>query len=441
MTIILVTTNTKRGSIMKKFLSNYKSTIILLVALIVGAAVGLIFKEKATALKPFGDIFLNLLLVVIVPLIFLTITTSVAKMKQPKRLGKIVASIIFVFVITSIVAVLIGFLSTYFIKLVNPEDTEKIKEAFVEEETEKSEEEMTILDRTVDLLTVNDFSKLLSRNNLIALLVASVIFGVAMNMSKEKAEPVLKVLISANEIINNIIKIIMYYAPIGLGCYFAAVIGELGSSIAVGYLKTFVIYFVVAILFYIIMYSLYVFVAGGKRGLKLYWKNIIPATLTSLATCSSAACIPVNIEGAKKMGVPEDIAETTIPLGTSFHKDGSIIGSVFKIMFLVCLFGTSLNTVGSVFSILGVALLATLLVTAVPIGGGTISEMLIITMMGYPVAALPILTIIATIIDAPATMLNVVGDSASSMMVARIVDGRDWMNEKDFKEEKETVNV
>lgn len=128
------------------------------------------------------------------------------------------------------------------------------------------------------------------------------------------------------------------------------------------------------------------------------------------------------------MGVSSDIAETTIPLGTSFHKDGSIIGSVFKIMFLVCLFGTSLATTGDVMGILGVALLANLLITAVPIGGGTISEMLIITMMGYPIAALPILTIIATIIDAPATVLNVIGDDVSSMMVARIVDGREWIN-------------
>ena len=157
---------------MKKFLSNYKSTIILLVALIVGAVVGLIFKEKATVLKPLGDIFLNLLLVVIVPLIFLTITTSVAKMKQPKRLGKIVGSIIFIFVMTSIIAVLVGFVSTYFIKLVNPEDSAKIVEAF-EEETEETQEDLTIAERTVNLLTVNDFSKLLSRDNLIALLVFS----------------------------------------------------------------------------------------------------------------------------------------------------------------------------------------------------------------------------------------------------------------------------
>ena len=96
---------------------------------------------------------------------------------------------------------------------------------------------------------------------------------------------------------------------------------------------------------------------------------------------------------------------------------------------LVCLFGTSLATAGDVIGVLGVALLANLLITAVPIGGGTISEMLIITMLGYPVAALPILTIIATIIDSPATMLNVVGDTVSSMMVTRVVDGKNWLKE------------
>lgn len=414
---------------MKKFLSNYKSTIILLVAIIVGAIVGIVFKEKATILSPLGDLFLNLLLVIIVPLIFLNITTAISKMKQPKRLGKIIASIIGVFVITSIIAVLVGFASTYFVKLVDTEDGEEIKASLEEVVDDETAEEMTIADRTVNLLTVNDFSKLLSKDNIIALLVFSVMVGIAINMSGEKGEPFRKVLESANDVIGNIVKIIMYYAPIGLGCYMASFIGTFGSSIAVGYLKTFLIYLIVSIAFYFIMYSIYAFIAGGKRGVKAFWKNVIPATVTAMGTCSSAACIPVNIESTKKMGVPTDVAETTIPLGTSFHKDGSIIGSIFKIMFLVGLFGTSLATAGEVMGVLGVALLANLLITAVPIGGGTISEMLIITMMGYPAAALPILTIIATIIDMPATVLNVVGDDVSSMMVARIVDGKDWNKE------------
>lgn len=414
---------------MKKFLSNYKSTIILLVAIIVGSIIGIIFKEKATILSPLGDLFLNLLLVIIIPLIFLNITTAISKMKQPKRIGKIIGSVLLVFVITSVIAVLIGFASTYFIKLVNTEDGEKIKASLEEvtttEETD-SEDDITIADRTVKLLTVNDFSKLFSKDNTIALLVFSIIVGIAINMSGEKGEPFRKVLESANSVMENIVKIIMYYAPIGLGCYMASFIGTFGTSIAVGYLKTFLVYLVIAILYYFIMYSIYAFIAGGKKGFKAFWKHVIPATVTAMGTCSSAACIPINIESTKKMGVSDDIAETTIPLGTSFHKDGSIIGSVFKIMFLVGLFGTSLATAGDIFWVLGIALLANLLITAVPIGGGTISEMLIITMMGYPVAVLPILTIIATIIDMPATVLNVIGDDVSSMMVARIVDGKEW---------------
>lgn len=414
---------------MKKLLSNYKSTIVLLVSIIIGAIVGFIFKEKATVLSPLGDIFLNLLLVVITPLIFLTITTSISKMKSPKRLGKIVGATFLVFIITSIIAVLIGFASTYFIKLVKPEDGEKIKQSLQEttdEETQENEE-IGILKRTASLLTVNDFTKLLSKDNIIALLVFSIIFGLSINITGEKAKPVVDFLESANEIINNVVKLIMYYAPIGLGCYFAALVGSFGEMIVVGYLKTFVIYTIVSILYYLIIYSIYAFVAGGKKGIRLYWKNVLPATATALGTCSSAASIPVNIECSKKIGVPEDVAETAIPLGTSFHKDGSIIGSVFKIMFLVCLFGMNVSTGTGILGILAIALVSTLLVTAVPIGGGTISEMLIITMLGCPTAALPILTIIATIIDAPATMLNVVGDTASSMMISKIVDGKNWL--------------
>ena len=261
---------------------------------------------------------------------------------------------------------------------------------------------------------------------MIALIVFSVLFGISINISKEKGQKLLEVLDSANNVLQSFIKIIMYYAPIGLGCYFAALVGTFGAEIAIGYGKTFILYTVVAVLFYAIFYSLYAFIAAGSKGFYAYWKNIIPATLTALATCSSAASIPVNTNCAKKIGVPEDIADTTIPLGTSFHKDGSIIGSVFKIMFLVYLFGSNVSTG----KILGIALLATLLVTAVPIGGGTISETLIITMLGFPLASLGMLTIIATIIDPPATMLNVVGDSASSMLVARIVDGKNWLKNK-----------
>lgn len=413
---------------MKKFIKNYKSTLILIISIIVGFIIGIIFKEKASILSPLGDIFINMLLVVVVPLIFLTITASISRMKSPKRLSKIMVTTIITFIVTSLIAVLVGFLFTYKSDLVDASKIDEIKSSFTEN---TQVQDLNILERTSKMLTVSKFSDLLSADNLIALLIFSIIFGIAINMAGSKGNKAKEVLGSFNEVIMKVVKIIMYYAPIGLLCYTASMVGTFGSVIAVGYLKTFIIYTIVSLLFYFIVYTIYAFIAGKREGVKRFWKNVIPATVTSIATCSSSASIPVNSECAKKIGVPDDIAETVIPLGTSFHKDGSIIGSVFKIMFLVSLFGTNISSIGGISKILVVALVATLLVTAVPIGGGTISEMMILTMMGYGTGALPILTIIATIIDAPATMLNVVGDLSNSMVVARVVDGKNWIEKKD----------
>lgn len=405
---------------MKKIWKNYKSTIILLLSIIIGTIIGLIFKEKACVLSPLGDIFLNLMFVVIVPLIFLTITSSIIKMENPKRLGKIMITILIVFAVMSIIAALIGVASSYTIKLIDSKDINNLTNLLNQDAV--ISEEVNILQKTANLLTVNDFYKILSKDNIIAILVFSIIFGFAIRKSKDKGKKVSELILSLNEVVMNIVNIIMYYAPIGLGCFIATLIGSYGSVIAIGFLKTFIVYTLVCIFIYVFVYSAYVLLVSGKKGLKAYWKNIIGPSTTALATCSSAATIPINIKYTKEMGVPSDITETTIPMGTSFHKDGSVVGSAFKIMFLIYLFGKDIN----ILTILGVSLLSTLLITAVPIGGGTISEMFILQILGFPPTALPILSIIATIIDAPATVLNVVGDSCSSLIVARIIDGKNF---------------
>ncbi len=423
----------------KSFLKNYKMMLLLILAMIVGAIAGLIFKEDAMIVKPLGDLFLNMLFIIIVPLVFLTIALAVAKIKHPKRLGKIMGSTVIIFLITSVIAVGIGFLSTYFTPLVDQGDTSAIKELFDGEVA--SDTDLNFLERTVQLISVDDFTGLLSKENVVALLVCALIVGFAMRMSGEKAEPLLKVMESAHSVVFNFIKIIMYYAPIGIACYFASYVGSFGASIATGFLKTAIWYAVVALLYYVIMYTLYAFLSGGMKAVKVWWSNILPSTFTALATCSSAACIPINIDSAKKMNVSEDVAETTISLATNLHQDGSMIGSVFKIMFLVCLFGTDVGNAGTIGQILVTALVASLLISAVPIGGGTISEMVIISMMGYPVAALPVLTMIATVIDAPATALNAVGDTSCALLVSRVVDGKDWVttnHEENIPEAKVT---
>ena len=349
-------------------------------------------------------------------------------MDSPKRLGKIMSRIILSFVIMSFIAALIGIGVTKSFTLVTGNDKNVME---LLQDDVKIDSDLSLLERTASLLTVSDFNLLLSKDSIIPLLVISIIFGLALRKSGKKGEAVKNVLISLNDVVLNVVNIIMYYAPIGLGCYFAALIGTYGKSIAIGFLKTFLIYTITCVFVYFVLYSLYILMAGGFKTLKRYWQNILAPTVTALATCSSAASIPVNVKATRKMGISSDIAEATIPMGTSFHKDGSVIGSVFKIMFLVYLF----NAHPSIWTILGISILATLLITAVPVGGGTISEAFILGALGMPPAALPILTIIATVIDAPATVLNVVGDSASSIMVGRMVDGPNFLKDPITNEE------
>ena len=391
---------------MKKVWKNYKSSIFLIISIIIGTIIGIIFKEKTNKIKALGDLFINMLTCIVIPIVFLNITISIGKMNKPKRIGKVLITTFIVFLATSIISALLGIIASNITPLIT--GTKIISET-------TTPEKINFLDKFANTLTVSNFNELLSVNNMIALILASIIFGIALNKTKETKT--LELLESLNNIVQKIVNIIMLYAPIGIGAYFAVLVGNFGGNITSGYIKTFIIYLIVSIFIYFIIYGFYAYIVGGKEGIKRYFKYIITPTITALSTCSSAASIPSNTEAAQNIGVPSDIASAVIPLGTNFHKDGSIIGNAFKIMFLVYLFNLDITFT----KVLLVALLSTLLITALPIGGGTIAEMFIISILGAPISALPMLTIIATIIDAPATVLNVVGDSASSMLVTYLL--------------------
>ena len=141
---------------MKKIIKNYKSYFILIGSILLGTIMGLIFKEKASIVSPLGDLFLNMLLVIVVPLIFLTLSTSIGKMKQPKRIGKILVTVILVFIFTSIVSVFVGLGTSKMFKLVDIKDTNSIKEVLLNDDVIE-QEDVNFLQRTVDTISVNDF--------------------------------------------------------------------------------------------------------------------------------------------------------------------------------------------------------------------------------------------------------------------------------------------
>ncbi|WP_042352809.1 dicarboxylate/amino acid:cation symporter [Bacillus massiliigorillae] len=414
---------------MRNFFNNYKMTLLLLLGIIIGGIAGVIFGPKASVVKPFGDLFLNLMFMIIVPLVFFSIASAIANMTEMKRLGKIMGSILLVFFVTATIAGVIGIIGVSIVNPLEGTDTTAIKELMTTSDVDPAVEEVTFLDKLVQTVTVSDFSNLLSKSNMLQLIIFSILFGLATAFAKEKGKPIASFLSSGTEVMMKMVSFIMYYAPIGLGCYFASVIGDLGASILEGYARVFVLYLVITVIYFVGFFTLYAYFAGGKLGIQVFWKNVLPPSVTAVATCSSAASIPVNLDSTKKMGVPTDIAETVIPLGANTHKDGSVLGGVMKVVFLFALFGKDMTSVSSLLSILVVSFLVGAVMGAIP-GGGMIGEMLILSIFGFPVESLPIIAVISTIIDAPATLLNSTGNTVCAMMVTRLVEGKDWLKKK-----------
>lgn len=406
---------------LKRIWKNYRFTILLFLSIIIGSIIGLIMKEDAKVLKPIGDIFLNLMFTIVVPLVFVTISSSVSSMFDLKRLGKILGVMFCIFFGTSLVAALFMLFS---VKLVDP-----VGGAQIIVEAGEMVQKVSIGERIVEAITVSDFSELLSRSHMLPLIIFSILFGIGVSTLGRNGEKLSELLNIASAVMMKVVHIIMYYAPIGLCGYFAALIGEFGPSLVGSYARSFILYCVVGILYYFIFYTIYAYLAAGKRGVKQFYKFIISPTATAFATQSSLATLPTNLDCAKNIGIPKDIRDVTLPIGSTMNMHGSVLGSILKISFLFSVFGRSFTGFDTYFTALLIAVLSGVVMSGIP-GGGLIGEMLIVSLYNFPAGAFAIIATIGIIIDAPATALNVVGNPAASMLITRVLEGKDWLIKK-----------
>lgn len=400
---------------------HYKFPIILLSSIILGSIIGLILGEKATVLKPLGDIFLNLMFTIVVPLVFLTISSAVSSMVDMKRLGKIIGNMLIVFIITGIIAsiIMIGTVTIF-----PPAQGVNLELPQAEEIAP-----LSTGDQIVAALTVTDFPLLISRRNMLPLILFAIFFGVCVSLLGEKGKKVGDALNILSEVFLKMVSLIMYYAPIGLGAYFAALIGDFGPELLGSYARAMVVYYPICIAYFFVAFFFYSYYAGGKDGVTVYFKNIFPVVITSLATQSSIATLPVNLETTEKMGVPKDIRDIVLPIGATAHMDGSCLSAILKISFLFGLFDMPFEGIGTFVTAILISVLSGVVMSGVP-GGGLIGEMLIVNLYGFPMEAFPIIATIGYLVDPPATMINVTGDTVASMMVTRMLEGKDWLKKR-----------
>ncbi|MGL5949768.1 MAG: dicarboxylate/amino acid:cation symporter [Aeromonas sp.] len=404
---------------MRSFFKIYGFSSFFLAAMFVAGSLGAYFGEATIAVKPIGDMFLNLMFVVIVPLVFFSIVNAVSGNEHGHKLGNILTVTALVFITTALLASLVGYGGVMLFNPVEGIDSQALMAAFpLSNEAPKPLGEML-----VNMFTVSEFYQLFTKAHLLPLIVFAFLFGIAINLSGSAATPVRHFMRAMNQVCLKLVNLIMYAAPLGLGCSFAYTIGMLGGSILTGFFNAFVLYTVLALLYYAIFYSLYALVAGGRAGVKTFWRNIITPSLSAIATASSAACISVNLVAAKDIGVSEDVADLVVPLGANTHKDGSVIGGAVKIAFIMSLMGQSLGGVEMFLLIIGLSFLVGVVMGSIP-GGGLTGETLICTMLGLPAGMIPILAVIGNIIDIPATLVNSSGNVACAMLVERFSKGK-----------------
>lgn len=404
---------------LNRFLKNYASIVLLLGGISLGSILGLVYGKDIEVIKPLGDIFLNLLFSAIIPLIFFTISSSIANLERTEKLGKLFFIVMAVFLTTVVISAIIMIGGV----LIFP----------IHQEAMLSTTPLEIIktgatgSQITQLFTANDFSDLLSRKNMMALMVFSFLIGFATLHSGEKGKDFSRFLNSGNEVMKQLLHLIMKVAPVGLGAYFAYQVGVFGPQLFGAYAKPIALYYGVGFFYFLVFFTFYAFLAGGKNGILLFWKNNVAPALTALGTCSSIASIPANLEAAEKMKIPNYIKNVAIPLGAPLHKDGSAMAAVIKIAVIFAIFGRDFTEPNVLLLALGITVIVSIVEGGIP-NGGYIGEVLAITVYGFPMEqALPAAMIIGTLVDPLATLLNANGDLVSSMLITRFSEGKKWI--------------
>jgi len=405
---------------MNSFYDNYKGIIWLLAGITIGSVAGIVFGEKVNVLKPIGEIFLNLLFTAVIPLVFFSIASAIGNLKDTNKLSRMMLVMTLVFLATVLISASLTILAVKIFPI-----HEQMTAAPLTEKIDKK----PFGDQLTQLLTTGEFFELLSRKSMLAMIIFSVLTGFATLRSGAAGNAFSGFLNAGNEVFKQVFILIMKLAPVGLGAYFAYQVGVFGPQLFGTYARSLGIYYGTGIFYFIFLFSFYAFVAGGVKGIKKYWKNNIIPSATALGTCSSIANIPANLNAAEKMNIPAYIAQVTIPLGATLHKDGSSISSIIKMAVVFALFGKGFDSMETIVLAMGMTVLVSIVEGGIP-NGGYVGELLFISAYGFPPEALPPAMIIGTLVDPLATLLNSTGDTVAAMLVTRFTEGKNWLATK-----------
>lgn len=408
---------------------NYRFLGILIGAMVLGALFGAFFPKAAAFIQPLGKVFINMMFCIVVPLVFGSISSSVAGNKSKKRAGKILGTTVAVFVVTGAIAAVIMFI---LMKIFPP-----VLSAWTNVQAEEVGEHATIGQMVVNFFTAEDFVGLLSRKAMLPLIVFSLLFGFATNAVEHGEGTVTRFLRGLTNVMLKFVQIITYYAPVAFFAIFAGLMADYGPQlVSESYGRALLVYYPLCLIYLFTAFPLFAWFGGGRGAVSTMFRHIARPAVVSLGTCSSVATIPTNMDVAEETGISKDVSDIVVPLGATMHMDGSCFSCVLKIAFVLGVLGNEMSWSKLPFIVL-VAVLSSVGMSGVP-GGGYIGEYIICSIF-FPEQmdlAFPILVAIGNLVDPPATMINSAGDYVVSYIVSRFVDGKGWLQKKLSRQEE-----
>lgn len=401
---------------MLKFNKKPSLTALILIALVLGFIAGFLLQNHADFavkyIQPIGDIFLNLLKFIVVPLVLLSIICGIISMKDVTKLGKLGVRTLVYFMLTTVFAVSLGLVLSTLMKNIFP--VIEIPRNGSAMEVPK----ITLMDQIVGIFPKNMFEPL-STSNMMQVIVIALFIGFAIVKVGEKAKPATDVIMSFNEIVTKILSFIMAMAPIGVFCMLCPAVAANGPSILGSYAVLIGVAYLCFAIHAVVVYASCVKVLGKMSPVK-FFKEMVPAMLFAYSSDSSLATLPVSMKCTQKLGVPKDIGSFVLSLGATINMDGVAIYLGVTSVFIATCCGIDLT----VQQYLAIALSATIASIGTPgVPGGSLALMaMVFASAGIPIEGVAIVAGIDRIIDMARTTMSVTGDASCAVIMAHYIE-------------------
>jgi len=379
-------------------------------------------------IKPFGTIFINSLKLIAVPLILASLIKGISDLKDISKLSKMGGRTIGIYILTTVIAVTIGLGIVNIIEPGNSisEATRlELVENYSGDANEKimaaaKQQESGPLQALVDLVPSNIFKAASDNGNMLQVIFFAIFFGIGLILIPEKqSKPVKDFFDGFNEVILKLIDLIMLAAPYGVFALLAALVVEAPSADLFKALGWYALCVLLGLAIMIGFYILVVYIFT-KRSPSFFIKGISPAQLLAFSTSSSAATLPVTMERVEEhLGVEEEVTSFVLPIGATVNMDGSSLYQAVAAVFIAQAFGMELDFYTQL-GIIVTATLASIGSAAVP-GAGMVMLVIVLAQAGIPEAGLALIFAVDRPLDMCRTVVNVTGDAAVSMLVAKSI--------------------